>query len=120
MVRRCFTNRSANVIIPIYTSLIRPILETNSSAWNPWLKKDIDALERVQRRCEKLCTESLTFESLHERRYRADMRETFKLLKNAYKQGSYNFSRTKFHDISMTFSMTKVTFSRTHKNDCFR
>ena len=85
MVRRCFTNRSANVIIPIYTSLIRPILETNSSAWNPWLKKDIDALERVQRRCEKLCIESLTFESLHERRYRADMRETFKLLKNAYK-----------------------------------
>ena len=69
MIRRCFTNRSANVIVPIYTSLIRPILETYS-AWNPWLKKDIDALERVQRRCEKLCSESVSFVPLSVRRYR--------------------------------------------------
>ena len=32
MIRRCFTNRSANVIVPISTSLIRPFLETNSAA----------------------------------------------------------------------------------------
>ena len=71
----------------IYTSLIRPILllETNSAAWNPWLRKDIDALEQAQRRCEKLCTDPLNFVPLSVRRYRADMRETYKLLNNAYK-----------------------------------
>ena len=31
-----------------YTHLIRPILETNSFAWNTWLK-NIDALKRVRK-----------------------------------------------------------------------
>ena len=60
-------------------------------AWSPYLKKDIDRLERVQRRGTKLIPSlaSLTYEerlkrlhlpTLEERRRRGDMIETFKIL----------------------------------------
>ena len=41
-------------ICTLYKSIIRPILEYGSPAWNPWLQKYIDMLEKVQRRCLKL------------------------------------------------------------------
>jgi len=35
-----------------------------SIIWNPWLCKDISALDSVQRKCEKLCTDKISFEPL--------------------------------------------------------
>ena len=32
---------------------VRPILEYNSVVWSPWLKQDIDQIEKVQRRFTK-------------------------------------------------------------------
>ena len=53
MIRRCFSNKSADTIKPLYTTLVRPISKTVSSAWNPWLHKDISELDRIQHRAEK-------------------------------------------------------------------
>ena len=36
-----------------YLSLVRSVLEYGSVVWDPYLKKDIDALERVQRRAAR-------------------------------------------------------------------
>ena len=36
-----------------YTSLVRSILEYSSTVWDPFYQKDIDRLERVQRRAAK-------------------------------------------------------------------
>ena len=85
LIRRCFTNKSPMVIKKLYCGLVRPILENNSSAWNPWLHKDIDKLERVQHRCQKLSSGDLHLPPLAQRRMKADMRETFKLLNGHYK-----------------------------------
>ena len=66
--------------------MVRPILEYGSPAWNPWLKKDIDVLDKVQRRCERMCTsENFKLESLKERRKQTDMTETYKYLNKKYK-----------------------------------
>ena len=75
------------VIKELYCGLVHPILENNSSAWNPcaWLHKDIDKLERVQHRCQKLSSGDLHLPPLAQRRMKADMRETFKLLNGHYK-----------------------------------
>ncbi len=78
MIRRCFTNHSRSVTSPIYKAIVRPILETSSSVWNPWLQKDINELEKVQRRCTRLCTDPLQLEPLSLRRRKRDLAEVYK------------------------------------------
>ena len=89
MLKRCITDRSRDTIHKFYKALIRPILETCSPVWNPWLKKDKDKLDDVQTRCERLCGDTL--EPLEVRRRRADMRETFKIMRNLYKIDKSNY-----------------------------
>ena len=54
MIRRSFTCRSKVVIRTLYKSLVRPHLEYCMQAWRPYLVKDIEALERVQKRATRL------------------------------------------------------------------
>ena len=91
MIKRCFSNRSPEVIISLYTTLIRPILEYCSPAWSPWLKKDIESLEKTQRRCEKLCNSDIKFPRLADRRRAIDLKETYKILNNKYTTKSDSF-----------------------------
>ena len=61
---RCWTTFFSNwncpkkVIEISYTSLVRPKLEHASAAWDPFLKKDISALERVQRKAARFCSQN--------------------------------------------------------------
>ena len=52
-IRRCFSNHSSDVIKPLCQAIVRPIIEYNSPVWNPWLLKDIQELDKVQKRCIK-------------------------------------------------------------------
>ena len=78
----------------VYNSIVRPALEYASITLNPWLIKDIEALEKVQRQCQRLCWEKLDLEPLRIRRLRSDHRETYKYVNNLYRMGSeFLFSR---------------------------
>ena len=59
MIRRCFSNHSSDVIKPLYQAIVHPIIEYNSPVWNPWLLKDIQELDKVQKRCLKLCSTNI-------------------------------------------------------------
>ena len=54
LIRRNIVYKEKELIIPLYKPIVRPHLEYCIQAWRPYRKKDIDMLERVQRRATKI------------------------------------------------------------------
>ena len=54
MIRRNIAYKDKRLIIPLYKAIVRPHLEYCIQAWNPYIRKDIDMLEKIQRRAAKL------------------------------------------------------------------
>jgi len=82
-ISRAFSYRDKTTFLRLYKSYVRPHLEFSSPAWRPWLRRDINLLEKVQQRAvnmvgglhgtysEKL--EQLGLQSLEARRKEADL-----------------------------------------------
>ena len=95
LIRRAFQDKSPETILKLYKSHVRPILEYANSIWSPYYVKDIEILERVQRRITKIPDQLknkpyeerlrlLDLTSLAARRQRGDLIETYKILTGHY------------------------------------
>ena len=115
LIRRNITYKGKKLIIPLYKAIVRPHLEYCIQAWRPYRKKDIDTLERIQRRATKMIPElrDLSYEerlkecgltTLETRRLRGDEIEVFKIL-NGYE----------IIDRNMFFSLKKDSRTRGHE-----
>ena len=57
LIRRTIMYKEKQLIVPLYKAIVRPYLEYCIQAWRPYRKKDIDKLERIQRRATKMIPE---------------------------------------------------------------
>ena len=106
LLKRTFSAISKDLFIFLYNTYVRPHLEYCIQVWCLYLARDIDTLEKVQRRATKLVSElaKLPYESrlkelgiysLFCRRQHGDLIETYKLL-----NGHYDVDWTKFFTLS--------------------
>ena len=95
MIKQNFKYMSKDSLMILYKTFVRPHLEYCAPIWNPRYCKDIDILERVQRRATKLIPsinyistfsyvyearlDHLQLHSLYCRRQRSDLIEAYKI-----------------------------------------
>ena len=58
LYRRFYKFSSCSTMLRLYVSFIRPHLEYAAAAWDPFLKKDIELIEDVQKLALKVCLKS--------------------------------------------------------------
>ena len=90
LLMRKITYKTKDIMVPLFKTLIRPILEYANATWCPYLRKHIDMIEGVQRRFTKEIIgmgnleyedrlKGLRLPSLEYRRIRGDMIEVYKI-----------------------------------------
>ena len=102
LIRRNIAYKEKELIIPLYKTIVRPHLEYCIQVGKLYHKKDIDMLERVQRRVTKMIQKlrNINYEillkecgltTLETRRLRGDQIQVFKLF-----NGYHNIDRNIF------------------------
>ena len=96
LIKHTFTHMDKDMFLVLYKTLVRPLLEYCPQVWSPYMVKDVEILENIQRRATKIIPElyDLPYEQrlkelklfpLKDRRIRGDMISTYKMINGLIK-----------------------------------
>jgi hypothetical protein len=99
MINKAFVNTDSDFRVKLFNTFVRPKLEYASVIWNPYFKKDVNSVERIQRRYTKRMVgmwnlsystrlSRLNMISLEHRRLLLDLHLLYKIV---YKKCSISF-----------------------------
>ena len=119
LIRKSFECKDYDVMVKLYKSLVRPIIEYNNVLWGPFYVSDNQKVERIQRKATRIIPSisqlsyrdrlrHLNLPSLQHRRRRGDLISLYQILKGAY-------------DIdNQLFIPSTVTITRGHTKKFFK
>ena len=116
LLSRCFLSRNPKLLTAAFTSYVRPLLEYASPVWSPHLIKDIDTIEKVQRRFTKsfpnlrdlpypIRIARLNILPLSERRSNIDLITSYRILNNLVHHTSFQFFTLRTHNLTRGHSL---------------
>ena len=129
LIRRSFNHLDATNFKLLYKSLVRPHVEYANIICSPYLKKDINLIESMQRRATRYIPginklsyserlKKLDLPTLAYRRFRGSMIESYKIAHNYYDNESingifnYKSSVTRGHNFSLKTKHSKSNLRR--------
>ena len=135
-ISKVFHYRDRFTFKKLYIQYVRPHLEYAVPVWNPWLQRDIDLIEGVQKKAIRMISglnsdsyhdrlKELNMETLFDRRIRADMVQVYKILnhkdnvdhKHWFRTiGDANIRSTRLADCSSNLIRVKVSKSDLRSN----
>eukprot|EP00794_Sanderia_malayensis_P003391 gene3390-3881_t len=131
-IKRAFKHIDKDSFVILYNSYVRPHMEYCVQAWSPYYVKDIDCLEKIQRRATKLVKHirKWTYEqrlsylglySLKCRRERGDLIDTFKILNDfeGINSGQFFKLSTEARTRGNSFKLYKTHAKRLVRNNFF-
>ena len=121
LYRRFYRNSSSHTLLKLYKSFIRPHLEYSSIVWSPYLKGEVEALEKVQKFALRVCTKSwdsdyqdllqrTSLTTLQTRRVQASLCHVYKIIHSltdfpgapvSYREVPYNYRSVNAHSLNV-------------------
>ena len=103
IIKRTFSYLDKDTFLKLYKAFVRPHLEYANVIWNPYLKRQSEKIEQVQRRATRLLKECkemsyeerlgyLNLHSLKGRRVRGDLIQVYKIMNGVDKLNIVFFS----------------------------
>ena len=127
VIHRNIINKTPDILVPLFKSMVRPIVEYANPVWAPYLKQDIKTIEDVQRHfTKKICglkersyherLKILKLPSLEYRRLRGDMIEVYKILHGIYDPKTTEKLLTLFPEFSTTRKSNNLNLLKKRTN----
>ena len=131
---KSFRSKNIRVLLKLYKTYVRPKLEHNTPVWSPYLSKNINAIENVQRRfvkiiCRKCNIHCLSYAerlsklnlpSLQSRRIRFDLITLFKIVNNLSDLSFDSFFVIKTYTYSLRNRSSQILPNHNFKDSIWR